>query len=244
MSALKPVRLSLGAAVGAVSRGRGAHISTETMHDRRLHMVESQLRTGGVVDKAVLAAFLNVARQRFVAPEYASLAYLDRELPARGAKVRRLLAPMILARMFQAATVVPGDRALDVAGGSGYGAAILEAMGAKVVLLESDVGAAEAAKIELKGRANVTVVEGPLDSAAAGLGPFDLIVVEGAFGIAPDSLLALLADRGRLVGIDASSEPSQAALYEKAGGAISRRALFETKADVLDGFQPRVSFAF
>lgn len=214
------------------------------MHDRRLHMVESQLRTGGVVDKAVLAAFLNVARQRFVAPEYASLAYLDRELPARGAKVRRLLAPMILARMFQAATVVPGDRALDVAGGSGYGAAILEAMGAKVVLLESDVGAAEAAKIELKGRANVTVVEGPLDSAAAGLGPFDLIVVEGAFGIAPDSLLALLADRGRLVGIDASSEPSQAALYEKAGGAISRRALFETKADVLDGFQPRVSFAF
>jgi protein-L-isoaspartate(D-aspartate) O-methyltransferase len=214
------------------------------MLDRRVHMVNGQLRAGGVVDKAVLAAFLEVPRQRFVAPGHASLAYLDRELPARGAKVRRLLAPMVLARMLQAATVVAGDRALDVAGGSGYGAAILAAMGAKVVLLESDAGAAEAAKAELHNRVNVTVVVGPLDSGAAALGPFDLIVVEGAFGVFPHSLIGLLADPGRLVGVDASSEPSQAVVYEKKGGGISRRALFETKADLLDGFRPRVSFTF
>ena len=214
------------------------------MADRRLHMVNGQLRAGGVVDKALLAAFLQAPRQRFVAPEYEPLAYLDRELPARGAKVRRLLAPVTLARMLQAAMVVAGDRALDVAGGSGYGAEILDRMGAKVVLLESDAGAAEAAKAELHGRANVVVVVGALDSGAADLAPFDLIVVEGAFGRSPDSLLALLADPGRLVGVDASSDPSQAVLYEKAGGAVGRRALFETKADLLDGFQPRVSFIF
>ena len=104
------------------------------MLDRRVHMVNSQLRTGGVVDKVLLTAFLDVPRQRFVAPEHESLAYLDRALPARGAKVRRLLAP-VLARLLQAARVVPGDRALSVGGGSGYGAALLEAMGAKVVLL-------------------------------------------------------------------------------------------------------------
>jgi protein-L-isoaspartate(D-aspartate) O-methyltransferase len=214
------------------------------MLDRRLQMVNGQLRTGGVVDKVVLAAFLEVARQRFVAPGHESLAYLDRELPARGAKFRRLLAPMVLARMLQAATIVPSDRVLDVAGGSGYGAAILASTGAKVVLVESDAGAAEAAKTELHNRANVTVVAGPLDSGAAALGPFDVIIVEGAFGLFPDSLIALIADSGRLVGIDASSEPSQAVVYEKSGGAISRRALFETKADLLDGFRPKVSFAF
>jgi protein-L-isoaspartate(D-aspartate) O-methyltransferase len=214
------------------------------MLDRRLHMVNGQLRTGGVVDKAVLAAFLDVARQRFVAPEHESLAYLDRELPARGAKVRRLLAPMLLARMLQAARVVPADRALDVAGGSGYGAAILAAMGARVVLLESDAGAAEVAKAELHSHVNVSVVVGPLDTGAAALGPFDLVVVEGAFGVFPDHLIGLLADPGRLVGVDASSAPSQAVIYERTGGATSRRALFETKADLLDGFQPRVSFAF
>jgi protein-L-isoaspartate(D-aspartate) O-methyltransferase len=214
------------------------------MLDRRLHMVNSQLRTGGVVDKVVLAAFLETPRQHFVAPEHESLAYLDRELPARGAKFRRLLAPMVLARMFQAATVVPSDRVLDVGGGSGYGAALLAAMGAKVVLLESDTGAAEKAQSELHNRASVTVVVGPLDSAAAALGPFDLIVVEGAFGLYPDSLIALMADPGRLVGIDSSSEPSQAVIYEKSTGGLSRRALFETKTEILDGFKPRLSFAF
>jgi protein-L-isoaspartate(D-aspartate) O-methyltransferase len=214
------------------------------MLDRRWQMVNGQLRTGGVVDKVVLAAFLEVARQRFVAPEHESLAYLDRELPARGAKFRRLLAPMVLARMLQAASVVAGDRALVVAGGSGYGAAILAAMGAKVVLLESDKGAAETARTELHNHVNAAVVIGPLDSAAANLGPFDLVVVEGAFGIFPDSLAALLADPGRLVGIDASSEPSQAVLCEKNAGALSRKALFETKAQLLDGLQPRVNFAF
>jgi protein-L-isoaspartate(D-aspartate) O-methyltransferase len=214
------------------------------MLDRRLQMVNGQLRTGGVVDKVVLAAFLEVARQHFVAPAQASLAYLDRELPARGAKFRRLLAPMVLARMLQAATVVPSDRVLDVGGGSGYGAAILASIGAKVVLLESDAGAAETAKNELRDRANVTVVVGPLDSGAAALAPFDLIVVEGAFGVFPDSLIALIADSGRLVGIDASSDSSQAVVYEKSGGGVSRRVLFETKADLLDGFKPRVSFGF
>jgi protein-L-isoaspartate(D-aspartate) O-methyltransferase len=212
------------------------------MLDRRVHMVNSQLRTGGIVDKVVLAAFLEVPRQRFVAPEHESLAYVDRELPARGAKFRRLLAPMVLARMFQAVTIAAGDRALDVAGGSGYGAALLAAMGAKVVLLESDAGAAEVAKAEIHN--NVNVIAGPLDNGAAALGPFDLIVVEGAFGVLPDRLIGLLADPGRLVGVDASSASSQAVVYEKNGGGISRRVLFETKAHLLDGFKPEVSFAF
>jgi protein-L-isoaspartate(D-aspartate) O-methyltransferase len=214
------------------------------MLDRRVHMVNGQLRTGGIVDKALLAAVLEVPRQRFVAPALQSLAYLDRELPARGAAIRKLLAPATLARMLQAATVVPGDRALDVAGGSGYGAALLNAMGATVVLLESDLGAAAAARAEFKDRANIVVVDGPLDRGASDRGPFDLIVVEGAFAVSPDSLLALMADPGRLVGVDASSAPSQTVLYEKKGGALSRRALFETGASILDGFQPQVSFAF
>jgi protein-L-isoaspartate(D-aspartate) O-methyltransferase len=207
-------------------------------------MVNGQLRAGGVVDRALLAAFLETPRERFVAPAFAPLAYLDRDSPALGAKVRRLLPPVTLARLLQAAMVNPGERALDVGGGSGYGAAILGAIGAKVVMLESDGGAAAAARTALTGRPNIVVVEGALDTGAADLGPFDLVVVEGAFEVPPDNLIALLTNLGRLVGIDARARPSQAVLYEKSGGALSRRALFETHADPLDGFQPGVSFAF
>ena len=201
------------------------------MLDRRLHMVNSQLRTGGVVDKAVLAAFLDVPRQRFVAPEHESLAYLDRELPARGAKVRRLLAPMVLARMLQAATVVPSDRALDVAGGSGYGAAILAAMGAKVVLLESDAGAAEKAKAELHSHVNVNRGHWARSTAAPQLLGLSISSLSrarsGSFRTVSSRCWPIL---DVLSAIDASSEPSQAVIYENNGGAISRRALFETEA--------------
>jgi len=207
-------------------------------------MVNGQLRTGDVVDREVLAAFLVTPRERFVAPAYVELAYLDRDMPALGAQSRRLLPPLTLARMLQAAAVKAGDHTLDVGGGSGYGAAVLAAMGAKVVALESDAGATAAARETFAGNENATVVQGALQSGAEKLGPFDLIVVEGAFRVSPDALLAQLKDFGRLVGIDATMGASQAALYEKRGGGLSRRALFETSAETLDGFQAGASFAF
>ena len=223
----------------------GAHISAELLQDLRLNMVNGQLRTGGIVDRARAGGVLGDAPRAFRGgPLTLRSPILDRDLPALGAKARRLLPPLTLARMLQAAAVNPGDRALDVGGGSGYGAALLNGMGAKVVALESDAGAAAAAQAELADRPNIVVIVGPLDKGAAELGPFDLIVVEGAFQVLPDGLIALLADPGRLVGIDASTGASQAVLYEKTGGALSRRALFETRADPLDGFKPGVSFAF
>ncbi len=219
-------------------------VPSEGEFDRRLQMVNGQLRTGGVVDKEALAAFLDTPREPFVAARCVALAYLDRQTPALGAKTRRLLRPLALARMLQAAAVNAGDRALDVGGGSGYGAALLAHMGAKVVLLESDPGAAAAARELLAGRESVTVVEGPLPAGAPGLGPFDVIVIEGAFKTYPSDLINQLADGGRLVGVDAVSPASQVALYEQHGEAVSRRAVFDVGADVLDGFEPAPSFAF
>jgi len=215
----------------------------EAQQRRRLGMVNGQLRTGAVVDQEVLAAFLEIPRERFVAKNFAELAYLDRDLPAHGAKMRRLLAPLTLARMIQAAAVKRGDRALDVGGGSGYGAAILDRMGAKVVLLESDPGAAAVAREEPAGK-NIEVVEGPLDAGVKANAPFDVIVIEGAFKVFPEALFAQLANGGRLVGVDATSGASKAVLFDRDGEAVSRRALLEVSADVLDGFEPRVSFAF
>lgn len=216
--------------------------SAETQQERRIAMVNCQLRTSDVPDQQVLAAFLEVPRERYVSPGFADLAYLDCAAPALGAKARRLLPPATLARMIQAARVNRGDRVLDVGGGSGYGAALLHAMGAKVVALESDPGAAKAAGA-LAGAA-IERVEGPLEVGAPQLAPFDVILVEGAFRVFPKALIAQLADWGRLVGIDAIMGAPQVALYERKGSTISRRALFEAAGDTLDGFQPEASFVF
>ena len=113
---------------------------------RRLHMVNGQLRTSDVDDKTLLAAFLEVPRERFLPPAFAKLAYLDQDQLALGAAERRVLAPRTLARLLQAAKIAPGERALDVGGGSGYTSAILSALGASVVLLEIRFWSAAAAK--------------------------------------------------------------------------------------------------
>ena len=210
-------------------------------------MVDGQLRVGGVTDLALLAAFLDTPREAFVAPAQAALAYLDCDQPALGSSGRRLLAPLTLARLLQAATVAPGERALDVAGGSGYSAAILEQLGASVVALESDPGAAEAAQRALAGHAGIEVVEGDLAAGARARGPFDVILVNGAFESLPEALVAQLAEGGRLVGVEAragAQDAQEAVLIERSAAGISRRTLFETRAAAIEAFRRAPSFAF
>ena len=138
---------------------------------QRLRMVNSQLRTSDVTDMSVLAAFVEVPRERFVAPALMNLAYVDQDVPAAGATDgRRLLAPRTLALLLQAAATGPGDRALDVGGGSGYSAALLDHIGASVVSVESDRGASKFAREALAGRAGIRIVEGDLAAAARARG--------------------------------------------------------------------------
>ena len=219
-------------------------LSTQASIERRRRMVDGQLRVGGVTDLALLAAFLDTPREAFVAPAQAGLAYLDSDQPSLGSSRRRLLAPLTLARLLQAAMVAPGDRALDVAGGSGYSAAIVERMGASVVALESDAGAADAARRALAGHAGIEVVEGDLASGAQGKGPFDVILVNSAFETRPDALIAQLAEGGRLVGVEARPGAQEAVLIEKSGAGISRRTLFETRVATIEAFRRAPSFAF
>jgi protein-L-isoaspartate(D-aspartate) O-methyltransferase len=210
---------------------------------RRAHMVDGQLRTCDVTDQAVLSAFARLPRESFVAPAFASLAYLDRDAPALGAHDRLLLAPMALAKLVQAASVRPGDKALDVAGGSGYSAAILASIGAQVVALENDSGAIAAAKALLASESLIEFVSGDLADGVVGRS-FDVILLNGAFDGVPEKLIAQLADNGRFVAVDASSGAPKAVLIEMKGGVPSRRILFGANAVALPAFRRKVGFAF
>jgi protein-L-isoaspartate(D-aspartate) O-methyltransferase len=227
-------------------RGEGMVATSSDLNaaSQRLQMVNGQLRVNDVNDLELLAAFLDIPREAFVAPEQARFAYRDGDQPSLGSNTRRLLAPVVLARLLQAAEVKPGERALDVGGGAGYGAAILAHLGAKVTALESDPGCVAAARETLAGDGKIEVVEGDLATWATGKGPFDVIVIEGAFETAPEALLAELAEDGRLVGIYADSRAQAATLIERRAGGLSRRALFETRARTLEAFRRTADFAF
>jgi protein-L-isoaspartate(D-aspartate) O-methyltransferase len=220
-----------------------ASASSEIYADRRRRMIDSQLRPSGVNDLALLAAFAEVPREPFVEPSFAALAYADSDAPALKGGGRLLLAPATLGRLIEGADVRPGERVLDVAGGSGYGASVLSRLGARVVALET-AEAGQGARDLLAGQERVELAVGDLVAGASAKAPFDIILVNGAFEVSPELLIGQLADGGRLVGLDASFPAPKAVLIERVGGAISRRTLFDAAGPRLDGFRQRPGFAF
>jgi len=212
--------------------------STPAPAEQRLNMVNGQLKTSGVTDPAVLGAFLEVGREAFVAPELAGLAYLDQDQPASGPPGRRLLAPRTLALLLQAAEITPGTRALDIGGGSGYGAALLARMGASVVALEA------APTPALSGLSGIESVVGDLAAGAPARAPFDVIVVHGGFETLPQTLLEQLGKGGRLVGIDSRGHAPRGIIIDKAATGYSERGLFDASAPSLESFRRAPSFAF
>jgi protein-L-isoaspartate(D-aspartate) O-methyltransferase len=210
----------------------------------RHNMVENQIRTNKVTDARLLDALDTVPREAFVPEVFKSVAYLDGDIDVGG---RRLLEPMVFARMLQTAAIQPHEVVLDIACGTGYSSAVLSRLASTVVALESDkalVGRASALLAE-QGADNVAVVEGPLAEGDKAHGPYDVIIVEGALAEVPDALAAQLADRGRLLAVTKKPGAVGAATITlRVGDSYSTRSLFEAAATVLPGFARKPGFVF
>src|SRR5713226_5279292 len=102
----------------------------------RVNMIERQLQPNKVTDERVINAFACIRRELFVPERLRAIAYSDTDLPlGRG---RYLMAPMVAARLLQAAEIGRNDNALVVGAGVGYEAALISQIGRGVVALEQD----------------------------------------------------------------------------------------------------------
>ncbi len=210
----------------------------------RRNMVDGQVRTADVTDLRILSAMLEIPRENFVPPGAAGLAYLDLDLAVGGAGSRRLLKPMVLAKLIHAADIASSDRVLDVGCGTGYAAAVLAHFASQVVALDQDAGLVQAARSALAGQPNVTVVNGPLTGGWPQGAPYDVILLEGATEIAPQAFLSQLKDGGRLVCILGGGPSAKAMLYGRSGEELGGRPIFDANATVLPGFAKVPAFAF
>ena len=165
----------------------------------RRNMVEGQVRTADVTDLRILSAMLEIPRENFVPAAAAGLAYLDLDLAVGEEGSRRLLKPMVLAKLIHAADIKSSDRVLDVGCGTGYAAAVLGRMASQVVALDQDSGFVQAVRTALAGQSNVTVASGPLAAGWPQTAPYDVVLFEGATEVAPMAFLSQLKDGGRLV---------------------------------------------
>ena len=207
-------------------------------------MVDGQLRPNGVTDLDLIAAALDIPRERFVAPGLESIAYLDRDVPAD--PKRALLKPMVLGRLIQALEIAPTDKVLDVGGGSGYAAAILARLAGSVVALEDEPVRAKRCGVLAKelGISNVTAVDGMLDAGWPPLAPYDAILVNGRCEVEPQTLLRQLGNGGRLAGIFGIGPDAKAMIYRMDKGEIGGRPLFDAAAPLLPAFAKPPAFVF
>ena len=212
----------------------------------RRNMIDGQLRPNRVTNAQLLAAIGDLPRERFLPAGLRSVAYADDDVPLGNG--RFLMEPMVLARLIQTLQPLPGDKALVVASGAGYGAALLARLVKTVVAVESDASLAGSAEqtIGNLGITNVQTVVGKMEEGWAAQASYDVILIEGAVQKVPEAILEQLAEGGRLGTVIAAPTGmlGVAQLVVKEGGVTSGRPLFDAGTPPLPGFAAPPRFTF
>lgn len=211
----------------------------------RTQMVESQLRSGGVINPAILARMRTVPREDFVPATRRDLAYID-DIQWLGDKASRrfMAAPATLARLLALAEITQTDTVLDIGAATGYSTAVIAGLAASVTGLETDADLAATARGNLAalGVTNASVIHG--DISQVGKVRFDVIVVEGALDAVPDAFIAALAEGGRLVALLRTGAVGLAHLFVRSGREVTARAAFNAALPPLFAERPDEEFVF
>ncbi|CAN7465852.1 protein-L-isoaspartate O-methyltransferase family protein [Mesorhizobium sp. LjNodule214] len=217
--------------------------------ERRVKMVDGQIRTTDVTSAPLLDAMLSVPREAFVGANQRDLAYIDEDIRiSDGANggARYLMEPSPLAKLLQLAEIGAGESVLDVGCGTGYSSALLSRLARSVVALESDPALAEAAGSTLLalGCDNVAVVTAPLAQGHAAKAPYNVIFIGGSVEDVPVSLFDQLSEGGRLVAVEGQGNSGVARLFFKSGGVVTGRRAFNAAIKPLPGFERIHAFEF
>ena len=208
----------------------------------RSNMVATQVLANGVAAERILDAFRGVPREAFVPAAKRGIAYA--EAPVEIVPGRFLLSARCLAKLIELADIGPEESVLDIACATGYSTHVVAQLAGKAIGLEEDAALVRVAsdmQHSLRA-ANVTVVQGALAQGFREGAPYDVILVEGGVEVIPESLLAQLADGGRLVAM--YRRKARAVIFLNEAGRIGRRFDFVDSAPLLPGFREPASFVF
>ena len=165
----------------------------------REEMVATQIAARGVKDPKTLAAMRKVPRHLFVPEGSRGQAYEDHPLGIGHGQT--ISQPYIVGFMTEAAGLRGGESVLEIGTGSGYQAAVLSQIAARVFTIEivAPLAASSAALLKRLGYANVSVRAGDGYLGWPEAAPFDAILVTAAAPKIPAPLKEQLKDGGRLV---------------------------------------------
>ena len=187
----------------------------------RERMVAHQIEARGIRDPELLRAFRTVERHRFVE---GAEPYGDHALPVGSGQT--ISQPYVVAVMTDLARPRSGwadATVLEVGTGSGYQAALLAEMGARVTSIERHPELAEGARKRLRGAGyadRVEIVVGDGTEGWPAHAPYRSIIVTAGGPAIPEPLLEQLSpDGGRLVMPVGRREHQLLTLVERSEGS-------------------------
>lgn len=211
----------------------------------RFNMVEQQIRTWEVLDKAVLAALMQLQREDFVPPHCQAMAYADTEIPLPHGQT--MMPPRIDARLVNDLALTGKESVLEIGTGSGYLCALLALRARQVLSLEVHADLAQGAQRHL-AQAGITNAQVRCADGAQGApqeGPFDAILLGGSVCEVPQTLLEQLSLGGRLIAIVGEEPVMQTTLFTRQGPqSWQTKVLWDTLAPPLQGFAQASAFHF
>ncbi len=159
----------------------------------------AELRQQGITDERVLEAFWRTPRHFFVEKTFEELAYAAQALPLEAAQT--ISQPYTVAFQTQLLNIQAKEKVLEIGTGSGFQAAILAVLGARVYTIERQQILYEQV-MDLFEKIQLPQVRVYFKDGFIGLGefaPFDKILLTAAAAEIPAPLLAQLAVGGALV---------------------------------------------
>jgi protein-L-isoaspartate(D-aspartate) O-methyltransferase len=185
-------------------------------------MVESQIAPRGVRDPRVLAAMREVPRHLFVPDSQKFAAYQDRPLPIGSGQT--ISQPYIVALMTALLEPAAGDTVLEIGAGSGYQAAVLGRLVARVITLERlpEIATSARERLHRLGITNVEVEVGDGTKGFPARAPYQGILITAATPEVPEPLLDQLAEGGRLVAPVGGRDVQELIRVLKHGGQVVR----------------------
>ena len=189
-------------------------------------MIREQIFERGIREPRLLDALRRTPRHWFVPPELRQQAYADGPLPIGLGQT--ISQPYMVAAMTQLLHLQGNETVLEVGTGSGYQAAVLGQMAAKVHTVERHALLAEHARqlLERLGFTNIFVHHGDGSLGWPPGAPYQGILVTAASPLPPAPLFEQLAEGGRLIIPVGGQEGQVLQRWVKIKGQVQRESLF------------------
>ena len=200
-----------------------AQTSAREFAVERERMVKEQIAMRGVTDERVLRAMRKVPREQFVPEQIRGQSYSDGPLPI--GYDQTISQPFVVAFMTEKLGLRPTDRVLEIGTGSGYQAAILAELAAKVYTIEivEPLGKRAAQTLQRLGYKNVQVKIGDGYQGWPEYAPFDAVIVTCAPDHVPQPLVEQIKEGGRIIIPVGPAGDQTLYLLEKKNGRLEQR---------------------